>query len=100
MYTLYLAIFIGATLGLIMTIKVITSRDSAKLAAYVMGTVFGAMIGIFAGAMSGLVVLNFVPQHQVVYGPTTLVSMRASDGVSGAFLLGSGGINSQMEYNY
>jgi hypothetical protein len=100
MYTLYLAIFIGATLGLITAIMGADDDGPAKLLVYVIGTAIGAIPGTFVGGVIGLIVLNFVPQHQVVYGPTTLVSMRSSDGVSGTFLLGSGGINSQMEYNY
>jgi hypothetical protein len=99
MYTLYLAIFIGALLGLIAA-STAKSGCFTKLGACVWGTVCGVVIGAIAGCVIGLVVRNFVPRHQVVYGPATLVSMRSSDGLSGAFLLGSGGINSEMEYNF
>lgn len=53
------------------------------------------------GLIAGLVIGGcFVPKHDVVYGPGTLVAMRSSDGVTGTFIWGSGSISSQTTYNF
>lgn len=56
------------------------------------GFLFGALIAIF--------ICDLAPKKEVVYGPIPLVSMQTVDGVSGAFILGTGDIQSGAFFRF
>ncbi len=96
MYTVYTLAAVGLLIGIIVSRT--GSRETAKT---VCCTIFGPLLGAVAGLMVALIVVsNFVPMKDTVYGPGTLVAMRSSDGVSGTFVWGSGSINSSVTYNF
>jgi hypothetical protein len=92
-------ILLGLALGLLIG-AVVGWRCGGKFSGLACGSGFGALIGLFAGAIGALIIGSFVPKHDVVYGPATLVAMRTADGVSGSFVWGSGSINSRVTYNF
>lgn len=64
----------------------------ASLVGLVIGGLFGIMLASGIGVSGAKV--------QKVLGPATLVSIRSSDGVNGAFIWGSGSIGSETSYNF
>jgi len=82
---------IGIVVGVI-----VAPRGLAKLLGIVMGGVFGAIVGVILA----LIIAAAIPRHDVVYGPATMVSMRTTDGVTGTFVWGTGGIHGETSYNF
>ena len=91
MYSIILLAVIGTIVGLI-----VAPRGWSKL----MGLGIGCVIGGFIGAFVGLAIAAAIPRHDVVYGPSTMVSMRTTDGVAGTFVWGTGGISGETSYNF
>lgn len=67
-------------------------------------TVIISLVGIVIGGFIGIAIAAGIgvsgAKVQKVYGPATLVSIRSSDGVNGAFIWGSGSIGSETSYNF
>jgi len=55
--------------------------------------------GVCSLAVSGCISM-LTPTRDVVLGPATLVSMRTSDDITGAFIFGSGTIEGISRYNF
>jgi hypothetical protein len=91
MNTIYLLAAVGLVIGFFVADKPLQK---------VVGIVIGAVIGGAVGAFLALIVAAATPRAEVVYGPATLVSMRSSDGMSGAFIFGSGSFGSETTYNF
>ncbi len=92
MYTISVLAAIGAVAGLSIGPKGI----GGKAFGIGVGTFIGAVVGVFAG----LAIAAATPRHHVVYGPATMVSMRTTDGVTGTFVWGTGGIHGETSYNF
>ena len=90
MYTIYLSVAIGLLIDL-----VAFSRNRLIWPAFY-GVFFGAFFGLTIALFAG----NFAPRHEVVDGPTELVAMHSSEGLSGTFVWGSGAVNSVTTYNF
>jgi hypothetical protein len=93
MYTLAILAGIGCCLALYLSRR--CSLDERAFACFI-GSFIGAILSILVG---GIIAVN-TPTRDVVLGPATLVSMRTSDGVTGAFIFGSGSIESSSKYNF
>lgn len=93
MYTILLIATIGTVLGFFIA----SNGIGAKLVGLAAGLFIGCFVGTF---VADVVTSNFVPRKEVTYGPATLVSMRTSDGISGAFIWGSGQFGSSSSYNF
>ncbi|MCC7530509.1 MAG: hypothetical protein IT342_18440 [Candidatus Melainabacteria bacterium] len=92
MYSIYLCAAIGIVIGF----GVASRTTGAKLGGIVGGGVIGAVVGLIVG----LFVSIATPRHEVTYGPSTMVSMRTTDGVTGTFVFGTGGIRGETTYNF
>lgn len=92
MYLVTLCAVIGVLVGLIVAPRF----DGKRL----FGAGIGGVVGVFVGLFGGLAVANYVPTHDVVHDPATMVSMRTADGVTGTFVWGTGGIQGQTTYNF
>ena len=95
MYTIVLSAAVAALIFIIVAIKSKTDFWGLFFFTFVIGLLGGA-IGIIIALVVGL----FVPTHIVTYGPATLVSVRTSDGISGAFVWGTGSIQNASTYNF
>ena len=86
-----------AVVGLLIGFCVASGTLVERFGAYCGSSIFAAAFGVVAA----LLLSPLVPQHEVVYGPATLVSMRSSDNnLSGAFIFGTGGFRGQTTYNF
>ena len=63
-------------------------------------SLLSALLGAFVGAIIGSVIGDYAPMHNVNGGLITLVSVRTTDGVHGAFIWGSGTIQNETTYNF
>jgi hypothetical protein len=93
MYTLAILVGIGFCLALYLS-----RRCSLKRRAFACFT--GSYTGLILSLLVGSIIVANTPTRDVVLEPATLVSMRTSDGVTGAFIFGSGSIESSSKYNF
>lgn len=94
MYTIIIFAVIGAAL-----FAYIVREDwKCDLISALFGCGLGTMLGAFVGFIVSLVLSLCAPKEQLVYGPTELASLRTTDGVSGIFVLGCGGFDSDARY--
>ena len=96
MNTIILCAALGLAIGLLLAL--IGKRTASK---YTVGAILGSFIGAIVGVLvAALVICYMVPTRDLVYGPAKLVAMRSSDGISGTFVWGTGGIGSRTTYNF
>jgi len=95
MYTFLALAFIGLVCG-----AILARRKALKPARVYHAGFIGLVIGAVIGNISAMVVGAYMPRHQVIYGPATLVAMHSVDGVSGTFVYGSGSMSSQLSYHF
>lgn len=95
MYTIFLVAAIT-----FITALILTWRAKADFETRIFASLLSTLVGGLFGMIGGLFVSNFVPMHDVTYGPATLVALRSSDGTAGAFVWGSGTIGSKVTYNF
>ncbi len=91
MNSIYLLAAIGSVVGFF-----VADRGFYRLLGLGIGCVIGGVVGLIVG----LAVAGFTPRADVVYGPSTMVSMRTTDGVVGTFVFGTGGIRGETSYNF
>jgi hypothetical protein len=95
MYTMILC----AALAAIIVVLIAARKCGIGMAIYyaAMASMLGLVIGLIA---SMIIEATLVPMVDNVYGPARLVAVRSSEGVSGAFIWGSGSISSDTYYNF
>ena len=86
------SIYIGAGAGVVLGLLIWLSTDCKSFWWKTLGS---GGVGTVLGLFGGLILSGLVPTHDVDYGPGILVSMRSSDGVTGAMIWGTGSIESQ-----
>ncbi len=100
MYTLIIGAVVGLIIGIASFFKRSDKKDQFSSASSIAGNcVLGIFIGAFIGGFVSLVIAKQI-RVQVTSAPTTLVAMRSADGVSGAFIFGTGGLNNGTSYNF
>jgi hypothetical protein len=95
MYSMLALALAGALIG-----ACVGQRLEKKAIALLIGGAVGTFLGGFVGMFLALIVGNWVPMHNVEYGPATLVAVNSSNGMTGTFVWGSGSVNSQTSYNF
>ena len=95
MYSIYALALAGALIGICIGL---CSKN--KVGGFFAGGGVGGFLGAIVGMFAALIAANWVPTHNVLYGPATLVAVNSSSGTSGAFVWGTGSVSSQVYYNF
>lgn len=96
MFTLLLGFFIGSAFGIYHGFKTRKPTVQRFFGMFAVGAAAGVIIGIFVALFAAMA----VPTRLVAAEPVPLVAMRSTDGVSGAFILGSGSVESTVRYRF
>lgn len=101
MYTIYLCGFIGFIIGLALLKRSANSHPHSVFSNRVFGPFICSAIGGLLGAVMAMILVRpLITLNEVAVRTETLVSIRTTDGSSGAFVLGSGSFNSGVSYTF
>lgn len=92
MFTVITIAFIAVMTGIY-----IGYREEGSSGIY-FGGLLGALLGILLGFIIALAVGCTLPRVNMSSGPFTLVSMKTENGISGAFVIGTGNLHSRASY--
>lgn len=100
MYTCILFVFVF----LLLSFALFSSGEKTVLAFLLFPLRLSGIVVAFFGWLSGMFVAGLIsdyePWREVVQEPVRLYSLRSADGVSGAFIAGTGSISSEVQYHF
>lgn len=76
------------------------ARHQLRLHDWVSPTIISGALGCVVGSVVAIGINTTLARSEITEQVTNLVSMRTTEGLSGSFILGGGGVNSRTVYKF